>query len=304
MSPHARHAAPQTCGIPPSQFVPAFPKAALCRVLDAAPLRRSARQYWLWLLALLGLAALLAASPAWADYKLGPNDTLRIKVYDHEDMSGETRVSANGAIAFPLLGEVPVAGLNTAEVEARLAQLLSEQGYLRNPQISVSVLEYHSQEVAVLGFVRNPGRYAMDAETTVADLIAMAGGVDILGADRAIVTRVAQGKPERQEVDLKSLLEDGEIPADSPAVAGDVIFVPRAPVFYIYGEVQKPGSYRLERRMTVAQALSVGGGVTPRGSESRVVVQRKVGSEDREVEVELTDPLLRDDVVYVKERWF
>jgi len=258
------------------------------------------------LICLYCLAALLAGIQlSWADYKIGPNDIIRIKVYDHDDLSGDLRVSAGGEIPFPLLGTVQVANLSTAEAGDRIARLMDEQGFLHKPQISVTVLEYHSQEVAVLGFVNKPGRFALEAEVTVADLIAIAGGINPQGDDRAIITREKDGHPERLEMDLKSLLEEGVIPDDVPiARDGDVIYIPRAPIFYIYGEVQRPGSYRLEREMTIAQAISVGGGITPRGSENRVKVQRNVNGQHQEVDVGLTDVLKKDDVVYVGERWF
>jgi polysaccharide export outer membrane protein len=260
---------------------------------------------FLSLLARVCLAVILSASAlAQSDYRIGPNDTLKIRVYDHEDMSGEARVSADGTIAFPLLGQVGVAGLSPSEAGQRLARMLDEQGFLKDPQLSVTVAEFRSQEVSVLGFVNKPGSYALDKENTVAGLIAKAGGVAVEGDDRAIVTNVRDGRPGRTEVDLKRVLEQGGITEDVAVRGGDVIFVPRAPTFYIYGEVQRPGAYRLERQMTVAQAISLGGGVTSRGSDRRVKIQRKSGEEQSEIDVGLTDLLRKDDVVYVGERWF
>lgn len=206
-----------------------------------------------------GAVALLMLSTSRADYLLGPNDLIRITVYGNEDLATETRISDSGKISFPLLGEIEVGGLSVGEAENLIERLLSDQGYVRDPQVNIAVQEYRSHEVAVLGFVNNPGRYALDTATTVTQLIALAGGVNPQGDDRTIVTRVRNGKTYREELNLKELLEEGKATEDIVAEAGDVIFVPRAPVFYIHGEVQRPGAYRLERNMTVAQAISLGG---------------------------------------------
>jgi polysaccharide export outer membrane protein len=253
----------------------------------------------------LGLIALLALSTSRADYLLGPNDVIRIAVYGNEDLLTETRISDSGKITFPLLGEIEVGGLSVGEAEARVETLLSEQGYVRNPQVNITVQEYRSHEVAVLGFVNKPGRYPLDTASTVTQLIALAGGVTPQGDDRTIVTRTRNGQTYREELNLKELLEDGKASEDIFAEDGDVIFVPRAPVFYIHGEVQRPGAYRLERNMSVAQAISLGGGVTPRGSLRSITIKRR-SSEDQltTLDAELDALIEKDDVIYVDERWF
>lgn len=253
----------------------------------------------------LGAVALLILTTSRADYLLGPNDLIRIAVYGNEDLAIETRISDSGKITFPLLGEIEVSGLSLGEAENLIERLLSEQGYVRNPQVNITVQEYRSHEVAVLGFVNNPGRYALDTASTVTQLIALAGGVNPQGDDRTIVTRVRNGKTYREELNLKELLEEGKAAEDILAEAGDVIFVPRAPVFYIHGEVQRPGAYRLERNMSVAQAISLGGGVTPRGSLRSITIKRRF-PEDRlaTIDAGLDELIQKDDVIYVGERWF
>lgn len=236
---------------------------------------------------------------------LGPNDVIRITVYGSDDLTTETRVSDSGKITFPLLGEIEVGGLSVGEAETRIGNLLSGQGYVRNPQVNVRVQEYRSHEVAVLGFVNKPGRYALDAASTVTQLIALAGGVNPQGDDRTIVTRTRDGQTVREELNLKEMLEEGKASEDIYAEDGDVIFVPRAPVFYIHGEVQRPGAYRLERNMSVAQAISLGGGITPRGSLRSITIKRRT-PEDRltTLDAELDELVEKDDVIYVDERWF
>ncbi|WP_133718123.1 polysaccharide export protein EpsE [Methylocaldum gracile] len=253
----------------------------------------------------IGLIGLLILSTSQADYLLGPNDVVRIAVYGNEDLATETRVSDSGKITFPLLGEIELGGLSVGEAEARVETLLSERGYVRNPQVNITVQEYRSHEVAVLGFVNKPGRFALDTASTVTQLIALAGGVNPQGDDRTIVTRTRNGQTYREELNLKELLEEGKASEDIFAEDGDVIFVPRAPVFYIHGEVQRPGAYRLERNMSVAQAISLGGGVTPRGSLRSITIKRR-SSEDHltTLDAELDELIEKDDVIYVDERWF
>jgi polysaccharide export outer membrane protein len=241
-----------------------------------------------------------------ADYSIGANDLLRITVFGYDDMKTETRVSADGRITFPLIGEVSVAGKSTSEVEQKLASLLVRGDFIADPQVSVMVLEFKSQQVTVLGQVNKPGRYALDSASTLADLIAMAGGVNPAGDDRVILTRRNElGETTVQEVDLRKILESLEKAEQIKMRQGDIVYVRKVPVFYIYGEVTKAGAYTLEPALSVAQALSLGGGLTPRGSRSGIVITRtdKKGKAE-EIDAEMTDAVQKGDVIFVGERWF
>ena len=138
------------------------------------------------------------------------------------------------------------------------------------------------------------------------DLVAEAGGITLSGADKImLIRRQHNGQPQQVEIDTRALYHDKQFAQDLSVHDGDVIFVPRAPLFYIYGEVQKPGAYRLERNMTLMQALSVGGGITPRGTLRGVQIQRR--SEDgqaQSIKATLGDEIRVDDVVYVQESLF
>lgn len=245
------------------------------------------------------------AGIAKADYVIGVDDALQIKVYGYEDLTVETRVSGDGRITYPLIGEVAVGGKSIAETETKIAGLLTGGGFIKAPQVSVSVLEYKSLQVSVLGQVNKPGLYPLDSQSTLIDVIAMAGGVSQLGEDRAVITRHKDNKTVKQEVDLRQALEN---PGNVNLLAvekGDVIYVPKASMFYIQGEVQRPGAYRLEPRMTIAQALSLGGGLTLRGTTNGVAIQRSVENDaPKTLDAELTDAVLKDDVVVFEERLF
>lgn len=261
--------------------------------------------------ALLLLAALLlfaSAGPARAasgDYILGPGDVIRINVYDHPDLVTEARISESGTISFPLLGEIKIGGDTTNKAEARIAAALSRRGLVKEPQINITVEQYKSQQISVLGQVNRPGRYPIEGPATVTDLLAMAQGINAAGSDTVILVHRGGGKTARRPVDTVALFEGHGDGKDPTVGNGDIIYVPRAPKFYIYGEVQRPGQFRLEENMTVVQALSVGGGPTLRGSVSGLRIERR--GPDGKVETKhpkLTDPVLPDDVIYVKESLF
>jgi len=236
------------------------------------------------------------------DYRIGEEDLIKINVFDHPELSADARVSKSGNITFPLLGQLKVAGLTTRDMEQLLVSRLEAGAYVRNPQVSVLITEYQSQKISVMGQVARPGQYALAKENRVLDMLAQAGGVlNEVAADQASLLRHDGAK---QTIDLHALF-DGD-PSQNPTVsAGDTIYVPKAPVFYIYGQVQRAGVYRLERNMTVYQAISAGGGLTPRGSEHFLKVKRRDASGAvHNISVKMRDLLQPDDVLTVPEGWF
>jgi polysaccharide export outer membrane protein len=252
------------------------------------------------LLSLAISADVLAASGD--DYKLGSGDLLKISAFGYPDLAADVRVSQSGNITFPLIGQIPVNGLSTREVETLITRRLSDGGFIKSAQVSVMVTEYQSQKVAVMGQVAKPGQYFLDQSSRALDLLAKAGGLlTATAGDQAYVIR---HDGSRQDIDLDRMLEGD--PVHNPVVAdGDTINVPRALRFYIYGQVQRPGDYRLERNMTVSRAISAGGGLTLRGSERRVVVKRRDASgKERITSIKGFDLLKPDDVIFVKESLF
>lgn len=250
-------------------------------------------------------AFLAPVANAAEDYKLGSGDAVRITVFENPDMTTETQVSEDGNITFPLLGQVTIGGLSRSAAETKLAGMLKKGGFVNQPQLNISILEYRSQQVSVLGQVNKPGKYAIDGPSNVLDLISLAGGVNETGADYITIIKDEQGKASRHNINLVDLFQSADLKDNIAVSNGDVIYVGRAPVFYIYGEVQRAGAYRLEPGMTVMQALSVGGGLSPRGTERGVKVSRRNGEgELHKIEVNLTDPLQENDVVHIKESLF
>lgn len=260
------------------------------------------RQCVLAAIAVLALGSFGAAHAEGTDYTLGAGDLVRISVFGYPDMTADVRVDELGSIRYALVGALSVAGHSTRDVEGIIARRLADGGFIRSPQVSVLITEYESRKVAVMGEVNRPGQYPLTQSKRVLELLAEAGGVvTAMAADRATLLRSDGSKVD---IDLHALFT-GNPEHNVAIVPGDTLFVPKASQFYIYGAVQRPGTYRLERRMTVSQAISAGGGLTPRGTERRATVKRRSDSGDeRELEVRGADLLQPDDVLLIKESLF
>jgi polysaccharide biosynthesis/export protein len=251
---------------------------------------------------LLGLLVCTTQVRADDDYRIGPGDVIKVNVFGHPDLTSELRVSQTGVISFPLIGEVKVGDLTTTATENLLSSKLEGGGFLRAAQVNVLVMQFESQKVSVMGQINKPGQYPLARASKVLDLLAEAGGIDnVTAGDQAMLLRK---DGQRVPIDLHGLFE-GDPTQNVPLGAGDTIYVPKAPMFYVYGEVQRPGVYRLERNMTVSQAITAGGGLTARGTERKPTVKRRDGAgKETEVVVKGSDLLHQDDVLYIRESWF
>jgi polysaccharide export outer membrane protein len=240
------------------------------------------------------------------DYRLGAGDTVRVLVFQSPDLTVEARVSENGVISVPLVGNILIGGLSITDAERKIAEALKAGGYLQRPQVNIVLLQVRGNQVSVLGQVQRPGRFPLElANTRVSDVLAMAGGTNSNGDDTVILSGVRDGKPFRRLIDIPALFLNEDTGGNLFVAAGDTLYVHRAPVFYIYGEVNRAGPYRIERGMTVMQGLAMGGGPTNRGSETRLRLHRRdaAGTIQQTAPV-LTDALQANDVIYVRESLF
>lgn len=255
---------------------------------------------------LAGPAAAQAPAPAAAEYRLGSGDVLRISVYQNPDLTLETRITEAGVVSYPLLGNVRLGGLSVTAAEKLIADGLRNGNFVKQPQVTLVVLQVRGNQASVLGQVNRPGRYPLEvADMRLTDLLAMAGGTATGGADFVVVTGTRNGQPMRMEIDLPSVFAAGGAAKDLLVLNGDTIWVDRQPIVYIYGEVQRPGPMRLERNMTVMQALATGGGLTQRGTQKGLRVHRKAADGRVQViEPTLDDKVQDGDVVFVRESLF
>lgn len=242
---------------------------------------------------------------ATGEYRLGPGDVVKITVYNNPDLATEAEITAGGKIGFPLIGEVAVGGLTRSEAEKAIADSLGRGGFVPNAHVNLLVGQYRSQQVSVMGEVNKPGQYPISRAAGVTELLAMAGGITAKGSHIiTVIQKDGNGRTVQQEIDVKRLFAGG--PASNIRLGyDDVIYVPPMPVFYIYGEVRQPGSYPLTSDLTVRQALSLGGGLTVRGTERGIRLERKgKGNETLSRRPSLNDKLQPNDVLYVPESWF
>jgi polysaccharide export outer membrane protein len=239
-------------------------------------------------------------------YLIGPGDILRISVFKNPDLSLDARVSETGTLSYPLIGSVAVGGLTLSAAERKIGDLLKDGGFVLNPQVNILITQALGGLVSVIGDVHTPGRYSVEAAGGhVSGMLATAGGISPTGSDRVIVSGTRNGKPFRREIDIVSMSLGGNTADDIALSGGDTLFVNHAPLFYIYGQVQKPGQVRLERGMTVMQALASGGGVTGKGTSRGIVRHRRDATgKVKEESVSLDDDVQDQDVIYVKESLF
>jgi polysaccharide export outer membrane protein len=245
---------------------------------------------------------------------IGPEDVLNIVVYGHDDLSTRVAIAADGTFSYPLLGRVRAAGLMAQELADQLTATLSE--YVVDPQVNVTVEQFQSQQVYVIGEVRSPGPYVLKHASTLLEILVGAGGptpnagwevMVVRGhvRDRATVPTASgvEANEAAIRVDLEKLLA-GQLRHPFEVRGGDTIYVPTAAFFYIDGQVRGPGRYRLERDTTVAKALTVAGGVTQFAAKSRIKIRRVVAGQRREFRAQMHDLLQADDVLIVPESLF
>jgi polysaccharide export outer membrane protein len=243
---------------------------------------------------------------------IGPNDRLRITVWNQNDISGEYNVERDGTFTFPLIGRVDASGLTLGKLEAELRRLLAD-GFFTNPQVTAAIVEYRSKRVFVMGALREPGTYQMTADMSLIEALAKAGSTTPDAADHALIIRsknaqgpVLPGQDEAAEVTKVDLrrLNGGQLSSDVIIRDGDTVFVPRALTVYVYGQVRRPGSYPIGQDTTVLQALSLAGGVSEYGASNRVRLLRVVDGKEQELRVKLSDAVQPGDTVVVPERFF
>ena len=236
---------------------------------------------------------------------VGAGDMVRVTVFRNPDLTTEARVTDQGTIFFPLIGEVAVAGLTPLQASKRIAERLASGKFVVSPEVQFSIATVNSRQVSVLGNVAKPGRYPIDSvNRRVSDFVAAAGGMAAAGSDTVTVVQVRNGQETKTDVDLAQMFRTGNLAANLELAPGDTIYVHRAPMIYVYGEVNKAGAYRLEPHMTVMQAIALGGGINTRGTERGVRIHRREGNGVNKIDARLTDEVRVDDVIYVKESIF
>jgi polysaccharide export outer membrane protein len=268
-------------------------------------MKMSMKKSLIFLIFSLLMGPVLAADTL-SEYPLGPGDVVRVTVFQNPDLSLETRVSENGAISYPLIGDVAIGGLSLSAAERKIAQLLKDGGFVVKPQVSLLLQQIRGNQISVLGQVNHPGRYPLEtADTRLSDMLAQAGGIAITGADVVVFMGMRDGKLLHREIDIAAMFLKGDAGDNIVLKGGDTLYVHRAPMFYIYGEVQRPGVFRVERGMTVVQALATGGGLTPKGTQRGLRINRRgADGKVQVIDAALDEKIHPDDVINVRESLF
>jgi polysaccharide export outer membrane protein len=283
--------------------------------------RRRLRQVLGASLAVLQMAAVCAAQGAPAEYIVGPNDVLAITVVDQPQLTGKYIVRADGTFTFPLIGRLQAGGLSVQAVETDVHDRLAK-GYLKDPQIGVSVDQYRSQQIFVIGEVRQPGSLQFTGSMSVIEALARAGSTTERAGTEAVIVRPAGGaapapdaaaiaraqnaKDKDSDVIRVNLLnlQSGTLSQNVTLRSGDTIFVPRAESVFVSGLVRTAGEYVIRKGMTVRQVLALAGGVTERGSTRRIQIIRQVDGVETTIGANLQDAVRPGDTVVVRERFF
>jgi len=262
-------------------------------------------------------AVVLGAQPK-NQYIVGPNDVLSITVVDQPQVSGKYIVREDGTFTLPLLGRLQAGGLSVQAVEDDVRDRLAK-GYLKNPQVGVSVDQYRSQQIFIMGEVRQPGSLQFTGSMTIIEALARAGATTERAGNEAVIVRQAEGAPppdaaviQRAQtsnssdvvhVDLQKL-QAGNLGQNIQLRSGDTIFVPRAETIFVSGMVRSAGEYTIKQGTTVRQALALAGGVSERGSTRRIQIIRKVNGADATIDADLQDLVRPGDTIVVRERFF
>lgn len=242
-------------------------------------------------------------------YQIGPQDELKITVFDAEELTGSYRVDGDGFISFPLLGRIAVGGATLGETQEKLRTMLSKD-YIKNPQIRVDVAEYKSQSIIVSGEVRAPAEIRVTGAMTLLRALAQAGSPLSSASSELSIARQkkgASGAPAAENAEVIRInwrdLQTGKV-NDVTLQDGDIIFVPKAQTFFIEGYVRNGGTFVLEPGLSVEQAIALAGGLTERGTNRGIKATRTLNGKTSEVELKLSDKVQAGDVIHVKQRLF
>jgi len=259
-------------------------------------------------LVMLFLASFRVTASAENDYIIGPDDVIKVTVYNHPDLTATDRITGDGIIMLPLIGDVKLAGLSVEQAAKKISLFLSD-GYIMDPKVSVFVVEFRSRKVMIMGQVFRPGVFTLSGNTTFLELLTLAGGLTKEAGDKATIKRKALDAGKESEglitIDLRSLIEQGNASLDVTLMDNDSIYIAKAGVFYITGEIKKPDAYKYEEGLTVIKAVTMAGGFSDKAAPGRIKIIRKVDKKEKVIEhAGMDQVILPDDIIIVPESFF
>ena len=257
----------------------------------------------LFVFALILLSGILPAANA-SEYIVGEGDVLIVSVYENPDLSTKVRVAANNTIRVPLLGEIDIKGLTVSKVSSKIESLFAD-GYLVNPQVDVFIEEHRSKKAIILGQIISPGQYELRGKITFLEFVSKAGGLKTDAGNVATIKRKSEGENKQITIDLDLLIKTGDTSLNIPVQDGDTIYISKARMYYVSGEVEKPDSYKYESDLTVIKAITKAGGFSDIAAKSKVKIIREIDGKEHTLErVAMDQPILPDDIIVVPESFF
>ena len=255
------------------------------------------------------------------NYEIGPQDVLKISVWDNPDLIRDVTVSEDGNFSYPLIGNVHANGLTVSQLEEKIRSRLAGR-FIVDPQVTITIEQYKSKHFFVLGEVARggskgggPGTYPLIGRMTLLDALSVAGGISDQASDEIVIIRPKKkrkgpttlNKAEKDEiikVNLRCLL-NGDTSRNILIQPNDTIYIPKAAFFFVYGEVKKPGRYLLHSGMTVLKAITMAGGITEKAAiNSTILVRETADGKKKKIKAKMTDPVRPQDIIIVKESFF
>jgi len=239
--------------------------------------------------------------------KLGAGDVVDVFVAGSPDLSSQLQVTLDGSVNMPLIGKVQLSNKTSAQAEQSIEQALKTGGFLRRPEVKLSIVKSVKNEVTILGVVPNPGKYPIGGSNeNVIDLIALAGGIGPM--NQVVLIRKKGTGLVRYELDIENLLLQANIEnfesEDVKLVQGDIVYVKQAPLYYTYGEMSGVSSFKLKKDLTLTQAIAIAGGVTKIADEDGIKIKRKFGNYYKLISINFDDFIQKDDIIVVDESLF
>jgi polysaccharide biosynthesis/export protein len=243
---------------------------------------------------------------------IGPGDLIQVDVMETPEMEQQVRVSDAGTVTLAYVGTINVSGQTPASAASMIQKALIDKKVMRQPQVSVKVEEYATQDVSVLGQVRTPGTYAITTPQTILKILSLAGGLTD-AADRNVTIKRRQ--PAEEIKYYVSNNSDEVLSNVAMVYPGDTVLIPRAPLVYVMGDVSRPGGYAIttnDARLSVLQVVAMAGSANKTSMQSKVRLIRATANGQVELPVRLDqiekgkqpDVLLQpNDIVYVPFSW-
>lgn len=261
----------------------------------------------------------LADSTSLPVQKIGPDDLLGLTVFDSTELTRNVRVSQDGSIRLPLLrNRIQVAGLWPAEVESAIADALKKEQVMVDPVVTVSVAEYRSRPIKVVGAVKHPVTFQAFGELTLLDAISRAEGLADDAGPEILISKVqpgVDGKPATlvQRIPVKALIDAADPELNLKLEGGEEIRVPDAGKVYVVGNIKKPGAFSIKEssETSVMRLLALSEGLLPYTGKQAFIYRKEASGGKNEIPIDLERiiqrkspdvTLVANDVLYIPDR--